>query len=163
MREKLSANNTSDYLPDLHENDPISSFCLDEVKYEEVSKLISSLSQSKSCGVDGLTARLIKSYGEAIVAALTHISNLSIETGILPEIWKMARVTPQYKSRPKNDATNYRSISVLPILGKILERLVHDRLYTHVLNANSLHDRQLGFRKRHSTGTCLIEFFLCFL
>ena len=53
---------------------------------------------------------------------------------------------------------NYRPISVLPILSKVFERIIHNRLYDYVSNANLLNSRQSGFRKRHSTGTCLIEF-----
>ena len=139
-------------------NDDETSFKLHDVKYEDISKLLRAISPSKACGVDGLTARLIKACGEAIVAPLQHIFNISILTCTFPTIWKNARVTPLYKSGALNDPSNYRPVSVLPILSKILERLIHDQIYDYVTNAAILTSRQSGFRRKHSTGTCLIEF-----
>ncbi len=115
--------------------------------------MIQGLSASKSCGVDGLTARLIKSCGEVIYEPLTHIFNRSFITGIFPGICKTARVTPLYKDGPHNDCTNYRPISVLLILSKVMERLAHDRLYEYVTDNNMLNECQAEFRKRNSTGT----------
>ncbi len=58
-----------------------------------------------------------------------------------------------------DDATNYRPISVLPILSKVLECLIHNRVYAYVSEYEMLSDCQAGFKKRNSTGTCLVEFF----
>ena len=139
-------------------NDNGTAFTLQDVKFEDISKLLRAISPSKACGIDGLTARLIKACGDAIVAPLQHIFNISIRTCTFPSIWKSARVTPLYKGGAPENASNYRPVSVLPILSKILERLIHDQIYEYVTNAAILTDRQSGFRKRHSTGTCLVEF-----
>ena len=75
-------------------NDPLNSFNLSEVTYDEVLKQCQQLSATKACGVDGVTARLIRACGDAIVEPLTFIINLSIRTCRVPKIWKTARVTP---------------------------------------------------------------------
>ncbi len=134
------------------------SFTFTQIRVGEVAKLIRGLSASKSCGVDGLTARLIKSCGAAIYKPLTHIFNVSLSKGIFPTIWKVARVTPLYKDGAHDDCSNYRPISVLPILSKVFERLVHERVYSYISANGLLNECQAGFRKRNSTGTCLIDF-----
>ena len=70
----------------------------------------------------------------------------------------MAKVTPFFKSGDSSLCTNYHPISILPTLGKLLDSLVHDQLYTYLTSYNILSDRQSGFRKGYSTGTCLVEF-----
>ena len=67
---------------------------------------------------------------------------------------KTAKVSPLYKDGSCNDVGNYRPISVLPILGKILERVVYDQLYAYFTDNNLLNPCQSGFRPGHSTSTC---------
>ena len=89
---------------------------------------------------------------------LLHIFNLSIRHSIFPTIWKTAHVTPLYKDGDHSDINNYRPISVLSIPSKVFEGINHNRIYDYVTNCKLFNQRQSGFRKRHSTGTCLIEF-----
>ena len=65
-------------------NDNSGAFEFDEIKYEEIQKVLGKLSPSKSCGIDGLTARLVKACGEAIIPPLLHIFNISVKHGIFP-------------------------------------------------------------------------------
>ncbi len=139
-------------------NDSEDSFQFTRISTEDVAKQLRVLSSSKSCGVDGLTARLIKSCGGAIVEPLTHIFNSSLQHSIFPDIWKCARVTPLHKDGAHDNSNNYRPISVLPVLSKMLERLVHNQIYAHVTENDMLNSCQAGFRRGNSTGTCLIEF-----
>ena len=155
---QLSAKLNSNDTPSFVHTDPETSFSLHHVTFEEVSEQIGKTSPSKSCGVDGITARLLKASGDAIVPPLVYIFNRSIDTGSFPDAWKIARVTPLHKDGNLNNMNNYRPISVLPVVSKIFERLVHDQTYKYVSDAGILTDRQSGFRKRHSTGTCLVEF-----
>ena len=143
---------------DILVNDSDTSFIFDEIKYEEVAKILSNLSPSKSCGIDGLTVRLIEACGEAIIPPLLHIFNTSVKVGVFPSIWKVAKVTQIFKEGKTDDPSNYRPISVLPVLSKVFERVIHDKTYAYISNFNLLNNRQSGFRKRHSTVTCLIEF-----
>ena len=89
--------------------------------------------------------------------SLTHIINFSITTGIFPDEWKLARVSPVYKEGAKNDPNNYRPISVLPLISKLIERIVFDQFYGYLVVYDLLADTQSGFRPIHSTQTALLE------
>ena len=79
-------------------------------------------------------------------------------TGIFPDEWKSARVTPLYKNSGKrNDPTNYRPISVIPVVAKVFERVVYDQLYYYLTKNCILSRYQSGFRSLHSTVTALLE------
>jgi len=83
------------------------------------------------------------------------VLNCSINSGIFPHQWKLAKVSPLYKKGPKDCIENYRPISVLCTLSKILERHVHDHLYNYLIAENLLHPSQSGFRPHHSCETAL--------
>ena len=79
-------------------------------------------------------------------------------TGIFPDEWKSARVTPLYKNSGKRpDPTNYRPISIIPVVAKVFERIIYDQLYHYLTKNNCLSCHQPGFRSLHSTLTALIE------
>ena len=82
---------------------------------------------------------------------MAHIINLSLMTSTVPSIWKAAKVNPIYKSGNVDLVENYRPISILPTLSKLLERTVHDQLYSFLEDNKLLSDCQFGFRKRRST------------
>ena len=71
-------------------------FTLTETSIDTVLKLINSLPLNKACGLDGISCRLLKEVAPIVVPSLTHIINLSIITGIFPDEWKLARVSPIY-------------------------------------------------------------------
>ena len=98
-------------------------------------------------------------YLEILVPSevLTYIFNLSFRTNDFPAIFKHAKVTPLHKDGPMSDPCNYCPISVLPVISKVLESLAHIRLYTFITDHGILVPSQSGFRKGHSTSTCLIE------
>ena len=81
--------------------------------------------------------------------------NSSFENCILPDIWKLARVTPIFKSGVKKDVNNYRPISVISVSSRILERTVHDQILNFILENNVLTKNQSAFRKLHSKITSL--------
>ena len=88
---------------------------------------------------------------------MSYIFNLSLETGSVPNEMKIAKVTPLHKKGSKEDPGNYRPISVLPVIGKIVEKLVNGRLI-QLLEANdALYSHQYGFRKKYSTKLSLIN------
>ena len=116
------------------------------------------MKSSNSCGVDGLTMKPIKFAGPSIHKALLHVINMSISSGIFPNIGKTGCITPLYKGGDATDPANYRLISILPCLGKLLERIMHTQLYEYITDNGILAHEQSGFRKGHSTGTCLIDF-----
>ena len=89
--------------------------------------------------------------------SLTHIINLSITTGIFPDEWKLARASPVYKGGRKNDPNNYRPIFVLPVISKLIERIVFDQFYEYLIVHDLLANTQSGFRPIHSSQTALLE------
>ena len=124
---------------------------------EEVSKLLSQISDSKATGNDGIPIRFIKMTSETTVPIITHIINLTIQTGTIPDDWKEATITPIYKDGDKNSPANYRPISILPAISKIMERVIHSQLHGHLNEHHLLSEAQFGFRKNHSTVTCILK------
>ena len=99
----------------------------------------------------------MKETPSEVIYYLTFIINLSITTGIFPNEWKYARVSPIFKDEDKTDPNNYRPISVLPIVSKLIERVVFNQLYTYLNYNNLLTESQSGFRPLFSTETTLLE------
>ena len=133
-------------------------FSLKEITVSELHSAFKDLKSSNSCGVDGLTTRLLRQAGNIIFAPLLHIVNTSIAQGCFPNCWKTSSITPLYKENDPTKPENYRPISILPCLGKLLEKIVHQQLYQYISTNNILSAQQSGFRKGYSTGTCLIDF-----
>ena len=105
-----------------------------------------SIKVSKSAGPDNLPAQLIRDDAEQIAAILYFLANQSLRSGSFPNSEKCARLTPIYKSGERSNFDNYRPISVLNILSKVLEGLVHQQLSEYLERNNLLSCSQFGFR-----------------
>ena len=101
----------------------------------------------------------VKDSIDLISEPLTHIINLSISTGVVPDKMKIARVIPLFKSGDHGHFQNYRPISVLPIFSKFLERIVYNRIINYVDKFDIISDHQYGFRKNHSTSQALLQLY----
>jgi len=112
---------------------------------------------NKSAGYDEITAMSLKSCAEEIAPIISCIANLTIFTGIYPECLKTARVIPIHKSESKSDPSNYRPISVLPVLNKVFEIVLHGRLTSFLEASGFLYRKQFGFRKKSGTHTATFE------
>ena len=134
----------------------IPSFALYSTTVEEVEKLLMDISDSKATGEDGIPIRFLKMTKELSARILCHIINRSIIENRVPLEWKYAIITPLFKEGDRTMANNYRPISILPAVSKILERTVHSQLYKHISDNNLLSPAQFGFRKNHSTSTCIL-------
>ena len=88
---------------------------------------------------------------------MSKIFNLSRRTGIHPEILKISKTIPIFKKGSRLLVSNYRPISLLSNLNKILEKIVHSRIYSFLEDNQCLYSLQFGFRKKHSTNHALIE------
>ena len=98
-----------------------------------VFSLLSKFCKSKATGLDNLSAKLLRECPNFLAEHLTAIFNISLITGIFPDEWKSARVTPLYKnSGAQTDPTNYRPISVIPVVAKVFERIIYDQLYRYL-------------------------------
>ena len=128
-----------------------------EIDEEYVFKHLTALQLGKATGIDGIGARLLKVGAYQIVTPLTHVLNLTICTAVIPREWKKAIVSPIFKEGIKTNCNNYRPISVLPQISKILERVVHTQVYEHLQRNGLLSAVQSGFRPHHSTLTTITE------
>ena len=88
---------------------------------------------------------------------LADLFNLSFKTGVFPSVLKTAKVIPVFKKDSKLDYSNYRPISLLSNIEKILEKLMYKRLYTFLNNNNIIYNLQFGFRQQYSTSHALIN------
>ena len=133
------------------------SFKLANVSEEYIFKQLNSLNPSKATGIDGIKAIFLKDGADVIKGAVTHIINLSLETNTVPKLFKFAVVKPLHKKNSRLKVDNYRPISILCTLSKILERSVYHQLDTFLTKNNILYEYQSGFRGSYSTDTCLIN------
>ena len=113
--------------------------------------IVNSLKIPKSPGYDDIGNLLLKNIITEITTPLTHIMNLSLVQGIVPEKMKTAKVIPIYKKGDAQELGNYRPISLLTAFSKILEKIVYSRLSKFLHDCNILRDTQYGFRQKHST------------
>jgi hypothetical protein len=118
---------------------------------------MNTMKSKLSSGHDSLSSKLIKETSQAIVSPLTYILNLSLKFGIVPSKMKLAKVIPVFKSGDTSHIQNYRPISLLPVLSKILEKIVYTRLYTYLIKHDILIPAQYGFRKSLSTELAILE------
>ena len=124
---------------------------LDPFTEGEVFKIVNSICTTKSSGLENVSSGVIKAAFSALISPLTHLYNLSLSTCLFPDKWKEARVVPIPKGGDTSQVTNLRPISLLPIPGKILEKLIHTKISEYLENNNLLSPYQHGFRKDHST------------
>ena len=99
--------------------------------------------------------RTIKSADASLVTPLTIIFTNCLRQGVFPEIWKCAKIVPVHEKNGKNRESNYRPISLLPIFGKIVQKLMYDSLYSHLVSCE-LSPNQSGFQPGDSTINQLI-------
>ena len=125
------------------------------ISVHEVYKELSSLKQSRSHGLDGLDSKILKLSAPIISEHITYIYNLCIDKNCFPQAFKIAKVLPVFKSGDTSDPSNYRPISILPILSKILERHLKHHLQSHFTKYDLFHRNQNGFREKHSCHTML--------
>ena len=118
---------------------------------------IKQLKNGKAPGPDKISIKLIKDAADFIWKPLTMVFNSSLKYGVFPDIWKLARVTPIFKTGSKKDANNYRPISVISVFSRMLEKIVHDQLIEYLITNKVLTPNQSAFRKLYSTVTSLIN------
>ena len=106
------------------------------IMIQDVREAISKLTTSKSFGTDTISSYFLKLALPFLANSIAMLFNISLEMSIFPVLWKISRVAPIYKG-DKSEKSNYRPISVLPVILRLFERLVYDQLYQH-LNSNNL-------------------------
>ena len=122
-----------------------------------VLALITNLPNKTSSGIDTISNKLLKQIKHNIVQPLTLIINQSLTSGIYPDKFKISKVTPLHKKDDRTAISNYRPISLLPTMSKIIERMIHSQLYAYFNENNLITEQQYGFRPRHSTELAALK------
>ena len=121
-----------------------------------VYKMLKDLDPSTATGPDDIPASVLKNCAAAIASPLAELFHRSFRAGVVPCGWKRANVTPVHKKGSKSEISNYRPISLLPIVSKIMEKIINDKLVRYLEINNLLHPSQFGFRKQRSTMQALL-------
>ena len=100
---------------------------------------------------------MLKLAAPIIAPFISKLINYSFNTASFPQRWKTAKVFALFKGGDSEDLNNYRPISVLPVLSKVIERHVHDSLSSYLCENNLIYSKQSGFQKLHTTETALIR------
>ena len=126
------------------------SFFLYPTSELEILRIINNLKSKTSSGYDHISNKLLKEIKFELLEPLTIIFNKSLTEGVFPEYMKSADIVPLFKNKDKANKTNYRPISLLVTISKILEKIIYSRTYSFLDNNSLLYISQYGFRKKHS-------------
>ena len=141
-RKTANSSDTGNRAPRLDQFSPVTS--------ETVEKHLRSIDTSKASRSDDISGLLLKRCAAVLAPSLTRILNTSIVTGTVPHLFKKATVTPIHKFGDKSQAGNYRPISLLPIVSKILEKVVSTQFKEYLNEHNFLPSEQFAYRQGHS-------------
>ena len=130
-------------------------FKFSQTNVTTVSKILENIDSSKAAGIDNLGGKFIKDGTQVIAFPITQICNLSIKSCSFPDACKLAKVKPLFKKGSKTDPKNYRPISLLPLVSKIIEKVIHDQTQNYLTENKILYEYQSGFRPNHSTDFAL--------
>ena len=148
---------TSDLELNFDNNPNIPLLELVETTPEEVRELLLGISDSKATGEDEIPVPFLKMAIDTTSNIICYIINLSFRTLTVPDKWKVALIAPIYKDGDRNLPNNYRPISILPVISKVMEKIVHKQVYEHLCTNKLMSETQVGFRKHHSTSTCIFK------
>ena len=123
----------------------------------QICKIVECLKPKASKGPDGLSNVILKKIVHVIKGPLCTIFNRSLQLGVFPDLLKLARVVPIFKGGDSLLADNYHPISLLPVISKVLERIVFVNLTSHLNDNNVLYARQFGFPKGFSAGDAVFN------
>jgi hypothetical protein len=124
----------------------------------EIDDLLSTIQTSSGAGICDIPTKVLKIPSVNLKRAIVHLFNYSILTSTIPSDWKTAVVTPLFKKKGStDDLNNYRSISILPPIAKLFEKLIHKQILAFLDSNNFITNDQHGFRANHSCETALHE------
>ena len=130
---------------------PKSIFKFEECSKHDVWATIKRIKAKGSAGTDEISNVILKGIADDILEPLTYVINLSLKQGKIPKELKVAKIIPLFKKGDKHQTTNYRPISLLNVISKVLEKIVARQLTEYLETNNLLHNKQFGFRKMHNT------------
>ena len=128
-----------------------------DITVDEVNALLEEVDPFKAAGPNGIPPKLLKELAYVLSPSLTLLFNASLKQGYLPHDGKTASVTPLFKKGDCSNPTNYRPVSLTSVCCKILERIIHSNIMTHLDRYDILSSCQYGFRTKHSTELQLLR------
>ena len=128
------------------------------ISESDVHKALSSLNTTKAMGIDGIGPKLLKHCALALYKPIHHLFMLSISHFYVPKDWRLHLITPIHKSGDKSSVKNYRPISLLCTISKVLEKIIYDKIISFVSQSISPLQFAIGFRPKHSTLQQLLLF-----
>ena len=134
-----------------------SSMYLSPCDKNDILKIINSMPNKHSAGNDDIPSVVLKCVGDCIAEPLCHIINLCMENVKYIDVFKVAKVIPVFKKGGVELVNNYRPISLLPVVSKIFERIIYDKMVSFLNKHGILSESQYGFRKCHSTQHAILE------
>ena len=143
------------YIKRIHRNE--NSMFLNYTSKDEIESVVKSLPNKVSSGYDQISNNLLKQLSSSISYPLEIIFNQSIQQGIFPMLMKKVEVIPLYKGKDREDLVNYRPISLLITISKLLEKIVYKRVYKFLDDNSILYDSQYGFRSKWSCSQAIAE------
>ena len=123
---------------------------------EEILSFVRNLNPNKSRGSDGISGKMLFLCDDSVCLPLQIIFKNILSSSIYPDLWKLANVSPIFKKGDKQLIKNYRPISLLPICGKIFEKLIFSHLYSYLHTNNLITQNQSGFRPGDSSTNQLL-------
>ena len=123
---------------------------------DQILRERNTIDPKKATELDNISPRFLKDGAAQLAPLIRHIINLSIGTNIVPEELKHAKVTPLFKKNDRLEVSNYRPISVLSCISKVLEKCVHDQVQKYLISNDLIYEYQSGFRPGYSTESCLV-------
>lgn len=152
--------NRDSLIGDLYNNKTLPSvqnqFSFFEVTEEKVSRIISQI-KTQARGIDNIDIKIISLITPHLTPIITFLINKCLMSSKFPSLWKMANVIPVPKNNNPISHSDFRPISILCCMSKILEKIVNEQLNQHFLHSKALPSTQSGFRKAHSTTTALLN------
>ena len=155
INSKIIHTNTSykDYL----QASVLNSFFLKPASEKDVISVINEMKDNKSTGPNSIPTQILKISNQIICKPLTYLINLSFPNGIFPDLLKTSNVIPVFKRGENQNNNNYRPKSIISNLSKLIEKIVHPRLYSFLEKNFLLFERQYGFWNKLCTNHALID------
>ena len=155
LASKIPSNTNKSFEDYLTRSESVFSFVT--VPPSQIYKLLESCEIKKAVGVDKISNKILRICAPHIYESLTKLFNLAIETNNIPIDWKVAKVTPIFKTGDRHDVNNYRPISVISSIARIFEKVLYHQLEQYVVEHNLISERQSGFRSLYSTATAMLD------
>ena len=141
----------------LEHRNTVPNFTLKRINVKILRKILKQMKGKMSFGTDGIDSYSLKLAGPLVEEALLHLVNLSIDSGLFANQWKPQLIFPTHKKGSKNDVKNFRPVSHLIEVGKIVEYAVYYQVLEHFTSHSLFHENHHGSLAGHSTATALVQ------